>query len=120
MAGGRPTKYCQEIVDKAWEYIDNFADHGDKIPSHAGMACVLDLCKTTLYDWAEDPEKEFSYILAKCNQKQERTLLNGGLGNEMNAAIVKLALGKQGYSDKTETDNHHIVQTHEEWLKSLD
>ena len=45
MAGGRPTKYCQEIVDKAWEYIEKYKDHGDVIPSHAGMACALDIGK---------------------------------------------------------------------------
>ena len=120
MAGGRPTKYCQEIVDKAWEYIDNYKDHGDVIPSHAGMACVLDIGKSTLYDWAEDPDKEFSDILGKCNQKQEKVLLNGGLSNEFNAAITKLALGKQGYSEKIENDNHHIVVTHEQWLEGLE
>lgn len=120
MPAGRPTKYNEEIVAAAWEYIDNFKDHGDVIPSHAGMACVLDLTKQTLYDWAKDEDKEFSYILAKCNQKQEMTLLNGGLNGEFNAAITKLALGKQGYSDKTETDNTHVVITHEEWLNGLD
>ena len=117
---GRPSKYNQEIVDAARLYIDNYKDHGDTIPSHAGMACVLKINKSTLYDWAEDSEKEFSDILAECNQSQERVLLNGGLSNEFNAAICKLALGKQGYSEKIEQDNHHIVQTHEDWLKSLD
>lgn len=116
----RPTKYNQDIVDAAWDYIENYKSHDDVIPSHAGMACALNLNKSTLYDWAEDPKKEFSDILGKCNQKQEKVLLNGGLSNEFNAAITKLALGKQGYSDKTETDNHHIVQTHEEWLSGLD
>jgi hypothetical protein len=120
MAGGRPTKYCQEIVDAAWEYIENYKEHEDVIPSHAGLACVLNLNKSTLYDWAQDPEKEFSNILAKCNQKQEKVLLNGGLSGDFNAAITKLALGKQGYSEKIENDTNLVVQTHEEWLNSLD
>lgn len=119
MPAGRPTKYNQDVVDAAWDYIENYREHGDVIPSHAGMACALNLCKTTLYDWATDPDKEFSYILAKCNQMQEKTLLNGGLSNEFNAAITKLALGKQGYSDRTETDNVHKVISQEEWLDSL-
>lgn len=120
MAGGRPTKYNPEIVAKAWDYIENYADTGDVIPSHAGMACVLNLNKSTLYDWADDEAKEFSDILAKCNQAQERVLLNGGLSNTFNSAITKLALGKQGYSEKHETDNTHVVVSHEDWLNSLD
>jgi hypothetical protein len=117
---GRPSKYCDELVEKAYHYIDNYGDYGDLIPSHAGMAVVLDISKSTLYDWADDPEKAFSDILGKCNQKQEKTLLNGGLGGEFNAAITKLALGKQGYSDKTETDTQVTIMTHEQWLDTLE
>jgi hypothetical protein len=117
---GRPTKYNDDIVAAAWDYISTYKQHGDCIPSHAGMACVLKLNKSTLYDWADDPEKEFSNILAACNQSQERVLLNGGLSNEFNSAITKLALGKQGYSEKQEIDNTHVLMSHEEWLDSLD
>jgi len=117
---GRPTKYNDEIVAAAWDYISNYKVYDDCIPSHAGMACVLKLNKSTLYDWADDPEKEFSNILAACNQAQERILLNGGLSNEFNSAITKLALGKQGYSEKQEIDNTHVLMSHEEWLDSLD
>jgi hypothetical protein len=84
------------------------------------MACALGLGKRTLYDWADDEEKEFSRILELCNQKQERTLLNGGLTSEFNAAITKLALGKQGYSEKTENENTHVLVSQEEWLESLE
>jgi hypothetical protein len=117
---GRPTKYNKEIVAAAREYIQNYKAYDDVIPSHAGMACVLKLNKSTLYDWANDPEKDFSDILAECNQAQERVLLNGGLDNSFNSAITKLALGKQGYSEKTEVDNTHVLMSHEEWLDSLD
>jgi hypothetical protein len=120
MVMGRPTKYSKEIEQAALEYIENYQEHGDAIPSHAGMCCAINITKSTLYDWAKHENKNFSEILAKCNQKQEKVLLNGGLTNEFNAAITKLALGKQGYSDKIENDNHHVVQTHEEWLDSLE
>lgn len=120
MPAGRPTKYNEEIVAAAWDYIENYAKHEDEIPSHAGMACALNITKSTLYDWATHPEKEFSDILAKCNQKQEKVLLNKGLSGVFNAAITKLALGKQGYSEKIENDTNLVVQTHEDWLNSLD
>jgi len=101
MPAGRPTKYNDEIVQKARDYVSgHYVEYGHIIPSIAGMALYLDLNRDTLYDWANDSGKEFSDILAKCNITQEVALLNGGLSNDMNAAIVKLALGKQGYSDK--------------------
>jgi hypothetical protein len=102
MAGGRPTKYTPELLAKAHAYVDGgWVDEGDLIPSHAGLAVTIEVTRTTLYDWESDPDKvEFSNILAKCNITQERKLLNGGLGGEFNPAITKLALGKQGYSDK--------------------
>lgn len=96
----RPTKQTKEIVAKAREYILNYESYGDAIPSHAGMASALSVGKTTLYRWAEDKEGEFRDILEDCNREQEKVLLNKGLTGDFNAAITKLALGKQGYSDK--------------------
>lgn len=106
MPGGRPTKYTPELLVKAHAYVDNDEDggwefFGDLIPSHAGLAVTIEISRDTLYDWGADPKKEeFSDILAKCNITQERKLLNGGLGGDFNPQITKLALGKQGYSDK--------------------
>jgi hypothetical protein len=108
MAGGRPTKYSREMVDKARAYITNYKEvHGHMIPSIVGMAVVLNVGKSTLYDWANDDEKEFSDILDECMSHQEVKLFNGGLSSEFNSSIVKLALGKHGYSDKVEQDTLH-------------
>ena len=107
---GRPTKWSEEVEKKALAYVGGgYAHEGHAIPSIAGMAVVLDVCRDTLYDWANDPGKNFSYILSKCNTQQEMVLLNGGLRGDFNAQITKLALGKQGYSDKVESDNKHAV-----------
>ena len=104
MAMGRPTKYNQEIVDKCYEYIENYAKYDDMIPSIEGLAEVLDLCRDTLYDWAKDDKKEISYILAKLLQKQQKVLINNGLSNTFNSAITKLVLGKHGFHDKVDQD----------------
>jgi len=104
MAAGRPTKYNQEMVDKSYEYIENYAKYDDMIPSIEGLAEALDLCRDTLYDWAKDDKKEFSYILAKLLQKQQKVLINNGLSNTFNSAITKLVLGKHGFHDKVDTD----------------
>jgi hypothetical protein len=106
MAGGRPTEYNQELIDKAEDYLTNYADAGDLVPTIAGLACVLGVHRDTLYDWAAQPEKqEFSYILKMVMQYQERKLVNGGLSDVFNASITKMMLTKHGYSDKQEVDH---------------
>jgi len=117
VAAGRPTKYNPEIVQAAKDYITDYESHGHVMPSVVGMAIVLNVGKSTLYDWSDDEEKEFSDILSKCLDNQEFTLLNKSLKNEINSNIAKLALGKHGYSDKTESKVE--VQAHEDLLDLL-
>jgi len=100
----RPTKYSQEIVDKARAYITDFEKYDDMIPSIEGMAEHLGLHRDTLYDWAKQESKEFSDILGRCMQVQQKTLINKGLSNTFNASITKLVLGKHGFHDKMDQD----------------
>lgn len=105
MAGGRPTVYNAELLKRAKGYLTAFKDMGDMIPSIAGLACVLGVTRETCHTWAKDPEKaEFSDILKELMQRQERELINGGIGGSFNSTITKLVLSKHGYSDKVETD----------------
>ena len=100
MPAGRPTEYNDEVVAKAWEYIDNYETYGHAIPSLVGLCKVLNRGKSTLYDWAKDPEKEFSDILEAINENQELVTFNAALRGDYNASIAKLLLGKHGYHDK--------------------
>jgi len=105
MTTGRPTVYNDKIVKKARDYVAGYADFGDLVPSIAGLACVLGITRETCYAWARDENKaEFSDILGELMQRQERGLLNGGLGGDFNSSIAKMLLTKHGYSDKVETD----------------
>ncbi len=113
MPAGRPTKYTKALIDKCKEYMGAYQELGDVIPSHVGLFLFLDISKTCAYDWAkEEDKKEFSAILDQLMIMQERALFNGGLNSSMNSAIVKLALGKHGYSDKQELtgkDGDHLI-----------
>lgn len=101
MPAGRPTKYTPELIEQTLEYIENYEEHDDVIPSIAGLSCVVDVSRSTLHDWAtHDDKKEFSDILQKLLSKQEKILFNKGLSGDFNANITKLALGKHGYTDK--------------------
>ncbi len=104
MAGGRPTKYSEELVSKANDYLDDYEFDGSVIPSIEGLSEYLDIGRQTIYRWKEEEEKEeFRYILEKILAKQAKLLINSGLKGDFNAAITKLALGKHGYHDKVDS-----------------
>lgn len=106
MAGGRPTDYTPELVQAAWDYVNGgWETVKDAIPSVIGLCKHIGISKTTAYDWAKEEDKQFSDILAACNDYQQHRLLNGGLKGELNAQITKLVLGKHGYHDKVDSDS---------------
>lgn len=101
----RPTKYNQDVLDKANTYLDNYADEGHVIPSVVGLADVLNVTAKTLYNWSDKKEnKDFLHILERLNQRQHIRLISGGLDGSLNSQITKLVLGKHGYHDKVDTD----------------
>ena len=106
MAGGRPSIYTPELLEKARHYVLNYADYGDQIPSIAGLACELSISRDTCHAWAKEEDKpEFSDIIRDIAQAQERKLLNGGLSGSFNPTIAKLVMSKHGYSEKSELDH---------------
>jgi hypothetical protein len=101
MAGGRPTKYSKEMLDKSIEYLTDYGYDGDVVPTAAGLACYLGVNKTTLYEWAKE-NIEFSNALGAIHQKQESLLVNKSLMGDFNPTIAKLMMHNHGYSDKQE------------------
>lgn len=95
----RPTKYTPELLEKANTYL---LEYTRLIPSHQDMCLYLDISDATLYRWAEE-KAEFKEILAKVKQMQFVVAMDGGLGGDMNANLVKLLMGKHGLSDKVDT-----------------
>lgn len=102
--GGRPSDYSPDIIEKAKDYLENYdTKYADLIPSVAGLAVALEVGRSTIYEWANDPDKkEFADILERSLSTQEKTLLSGGLSGKFNSAIAKLALGKHGYKEQTD------------------
>lgn len=100
---GRPTDYTPKLLEKAQTYVDGeFMTEGQLVPTIEGLSLYIGKARSTLYDWAtHDDKKAFSNILEQCNAKQAVMLMSGALGNEMNANIAKLMLGKQGYSERS-------------------
>lgn len=110
MPGGRPSKYTPELLEKAWEYVNGgWAKVGDSAPIIEGLCDELEITKPTAYDWASDPDKEFSYVLGALMEKQGRKLLNSGLAGDFNPNIAKMMLTKHGYSDTKVLEHHGKV-----------
>jgi len=109
-ARGRPSDYCQTLVDASYNYLENCPD---KIPSVEGLCEAIGISRPTAYLWAKDETKEFSYILELLMQKQAKLLLNNGLDGVFNPSITKLMLTKHGYSDKVETEMSGSIGLHD-------
>jgi len=104
MVSGRLTKYTPELLKAARYYMDNYQEAGDLVPSIAGMAVEIGVNRDTIHTWRKQEGKEiFSDMIDSMLSNQERKLLTGGLGGDMNSNITKLMLCKHGYSDKQET-----------------
>lgn len=104
MPAGAPSKFSDELVQKAQDYLDGeWKDDGSVIPSAVGLALHMGIAQSTLYKWVKEEGKErLSEILSNVNSEQQRLLLNNGLNSTFNPAITKLVLGKHGYSEKQE------------------
>lgn len=102
---GRPTKYNKEIQEKADEYVESFASHGDVIPTVEGLCLILDIRTQTAYNWADD-KPEFFDTLDRIKAKQKQGLVNGSLRGEYNSAIAKLLLShNHGVKETTATEH---------------
>mgnify|MGYP003442447557 CR=1 FL=1 len=112
MPAGRPSLYTPELLEAAEWYVNGgYESQGDPVPMLCGLAINLNVCRDTVQVWAKDEDKpEFSYIAKRLMAIQERELLKGGLRNEFNSSITKLALAKHDYSDKSETTQVGPVQ----------
>jgi len=101
----RPTTWSKELEEKAWEYINGgWQDAGDKVPMVVGLCSYIERSKAIIYDWATQPDKQFSDIVKAIGEKQEEVLFNKSLIGEYNSTMSKLMLTKHGYSDKVDTD----------------
>jgi len=104
VAFGRPTKYNDDMIGLADEYILSGYMDNEQFPTIAGLSLHLNVTRSTVYAWAKEEEKaDFSDIVEKLMSFQELKLMNGGITGDYNSTITKLAMTKHNYSDKSES-----------------
>jgi flagellar biogenesis protein FliO len=102
MAGGRPTDYSSEMLQKTLDYAHQ--EHV-VIPKIEELVLVLGVNKSTIYLWSQE-HKEFSDALDIIRAKQACKVLDRSLVGEYNPTIAKLILGNNhGYSDRIQQDH---------------
>lgn len=109
-AGGRPTKYTENMPERVLEYLKECQDEYDefhktrgeksdsfervltvKLPTTYGFAKFIGVDETTIYEW-EKNHPLFSQSLDKIKAEQRQRLLQKGLSGEYNPVIAKLIL----------------------------
>ena len=104
-AGGRPTKYNQALIRKAYDYLENYQSLGHKIPTLAGLSLSIGINKETTQAWSKDKNKrEFSVLCKQIKMVQEQSLIDNGLDSTWNGSITKLLLQKHGYHDNPQAN----------------
>lgn len=103
----RPTSLTPELIEKAQDYLENYEDFDQVVPTVAGLALHIGVSRAVIYDWEKKPDvdPEFLDILNAIKEWQEIKLVNGGLTSQFNSVIAKMMLTKHGYSDKQEIDH---------------
>lgn len=120
-AGGRPPKYCQEMITKTREYIDRCVEdeqyqlvktqgmastsYENKIkvflPTIEGLSLELGVTKETIRVWKND-YPEFSVLIKELLALQAEKLIQKGLSGDYSSKIAKLLLSKHGYVERQE------------------
>ena len=105
MAGGRPTKLTDEMIQDGWDYLNDLdVSIATLLPTIEGLAIKLGISRETVYQWEKEND-EFSDIVKKLKVDQGQKLIQNALAGRYNASIAKLILsGKHGYVEQTATD----------------
>lgn len=104
-AGGRPTKYKEELNQELDKYLKTTGKEQMSLPTIQGFSLWLGINDDTLNEWTKE-YSEFSATIEKLKKLQAKQLIDDGIygGKEVNATIVKLLLqNNHGMKERTDT-----------------
>lgn len=100
--GGRPTKYNDDMILQAEEYMEMCGRENMSLPTIEGLALKLGIDDETVGLWARENPK-FSATIKDLQAKQKSQLMDDGLygGREVNSRMAIFLLKV----------NHNMVET---------
>ena len=111
----RPTALTQELLDTAGNYLDEYENLNEVVPSLAGLSKFIGASRSSVFLWKSTEGGIFDLFSDVCSEimeAQEIKLLNGGLSGDYAPTITKLMMTKHGYTDKQEIQQE-VKQTKE-------
>lgn len=98
---------CTPItIKRGWEYLQTFKDHGDVVPTAAGLALAIGVSRKTVFNWVNANREGMAELYETLLATQERILVNRGLTGEFNQGVTKMMLSNNfGYSDRQQFDH---------------
>jgi len=113
---GRPTKYNEEMVKKAYDYIDFSLRDLEELPTLFKMAQYLEIDEDTVLEWGKIHE-HFSGAIKKVKKLQKGRLMEKGLdGTWSTPMAIFLLKANHGLVDRQVV---HNVDTPENKVESL-
>lgn len=96
----RPVEYDDKVLTEAHDYLATYDEDGKfPVPTIAGLAIRLGVCKQTVYTWASNVPKLLD-VLNTLRTMQELLLIGGSLTNRLNPTISKMMLSKRGWLEE--------------------
>ncbi len=96
---GRPTKYNDEILNKAKSYVSHCQDK-EKIPYIEELALILDINDDTIVEWTKK-HKEFSATIDQLKTLQKLRIKDGALTKQLHPSTSMFLLrANHGVSDR--------------------
>jgi hypothetical protein len=105
-AGGRPSKYSIEMLNKANEYFDNCLKE-NALPFVDELALILDVCDDTLLNWGKE-HGEFLATLERLRKLQKVQLMKGGLNKAYQSNVVLFLLKANHGLDEKKKDKDRM------------
>ena len=108
----RLTTYSDKVLKDCQNYLENWKEIGDNLPSVVGMCIYANVSKSSVYNWVKDAANSgLLDTLEAVKEIQEHTAINKGISGEFNSTITKLVLANHGYHEKKEIEHAGKIET---------
>lgn len=99
--------YSETSLQTAKDYLVNYEQLGDVVPTIEGLADEMQRAVKTLYNWGAENE-EFQHVLDLIMARQGRGLQNKSLRREIDPGVSKLLLSANHEKrEKTDSKQEH-------------